>query len=113
MKRLESTETTELSTQLASKVFIHENVSYATIMGLMPHHTRNDENSASAKLPPADIGLHTMWNEHFGISVVEMMAGGLSEYPCICTYKLGDAKRTQVETPRSSTRDGSFRDRRG
>ena len=25
----------------------------------------------------AAIGLHTMWNEHFGISVVEMMAGGL------------------------------------
>jgi alpha-1,2-mannosyltransferase len=25
----------------------------------------------------AEIGLHTMWNEHFGISVVEMMAVGL------------------------------------
>jgi alpha-1,2-mannosyltransferase len=25
----------------------------------------------------ADIGLHTMWNEHFGISVVEMMAAGM------------------------------------
>jgi glycosyltransferase involved in cell wall biosynthesis len=23
------------------------------------------------------IGLHTMWNEHFGISIVEMMAAGL------------------------------------
>ena len=26
----------------------------------------------------AQVGLHTMWNEHFGISVVEMMAAGLT-----------------------------------
>lgn len=25
----------------------------------------------------SSIGLHTMWNEHFGISIVEMMAAGL------------------------------------
>ena len=25
----------------------------------------------------SSIGLHTMWNEHFGISVVELMASGL------------------------------------
>lgn len=25
----------------------------------------------------ASIGLHTMWNEHFGIGVVECMAAGL------------------------------------
>jgi alpha-1,2-mannosyltransferase len=25
----------------------------------------------------ASVGLHTMWNEHFGIGVVEMMAAGL------------------------------------
>lgn len=25
----------------------------------------------------ASIGLHTMWNEHFGINVVELMAAGL------------------------------------
>lgn len=28
-------------------------------------------------LGDAQIGLHTMWNEHFGISIVEMMAAGL------------------------------------
>ena len=28
-------------------------------------------------LQTASVGLHTMWNEHFGISVVEMMAAGL------------------------------------
>ena len=25
----------------------------------------------------ASIGLHSMWNEHFGIAVVEMLAAGL------------------------------------
>lgn len=28
-------------------------------------------------LSESSLGLHTMWNEHFGISVVEMMAAGL------------------------------------
>jgi alpha-1,2-mannosyltransferase len=28
-------------------------------------------------LREASVGIHTMWNEHFGISVVEMMAAGL------------------------------------
>jgi glycosyltransferase involved in cell wall biosynthesis len=26
----------------------------------------------------AAVGIHTMWNEHFGIGVVEMMAAGLA-----------------------------------
>mmetsp|Transcript_14789 Transcript_14789/g.22276 ORF Transcript_14789/g.22276 Transcript_14789/m.22276 type:complete len:427 (-) Transcript_14789:37-1317(-) len=30
-----------------------------------------------AYLSESSIGLHTMWNEHFGISVVEMMAAGM------------------------------------
>ena len=30
-----------------------------------------------AELGSALIGLHTMWNEHFGIGIVEMMAAGL------------------------------------
>jgi alpha-1,2-mannosyltransferase len=29
------------------------------------------------QLSVAAVGLHTMWNEHFGISIVEMMAAGL------------------------------------
>ena len=31
-----------------------------------------------ALLGGASVGLHTMWNEHFGIGVVEMMAAGLA-----------------------------------
>jgi alpha-1,2-mannosyltransferase len=30
-----------------------------------------------ALLSQSAIGLHTMWNEHFGISIVEMLAAGL------------------------------------
>lgn len=30
-----------------------------------------------SELQRGTIGLHTMWNEHFGISVVESMAAGL------------------------------------
>lgn len=30
-----------------------------------------------SELQRAMIGLHTMWNEHFGISIVECMAAGL------------------------------------
>jgi alpha-1,2-mannosyltransferase len=30
-----------------------------------------------SSLGEAKIGLHTMWNEHFGIGVVEYMAAGL------------------------------------
>lgn len=30
-----------------------------------------------ALLEVSSVGVHTMWNEHFGISVVEMMAAGL------------------------------------
>ena len=29
------------------------------------------------EMAQAKIGIHTMWNEHFGIGVVEMMAAGL------------------------------------
>lgn len=30
-----------------------------------------------SEMQKATIGLHTMWNEHFGISIVECMAAGL------------------------------------
>lgn len=33
-----------------------------------------------AWLGRASVGLHTMWNEHFGIGVVEMMVG------CVCRF---------------------------
>lgn len=33
-----------------------------------------------AWLGRASVGLHTMWNEHFGIGVVEMMVG------CVCLF---------------------------
>ena len=29
-----------------------------------------------AELAQASVGLHTMWNEHFGIALVELMAAG-------------------------------------
>lgn len=38
------------------------NIPYDELIGLLSH---------------ASVGLHAMWNEHFGISVVEMMAAGL------------------------------------
>ena len=36
-----------------------------------------DYSVLKSYLSKATIGLHTMWNEHFGISVVEMMAAGV------------------------------------
>ena len=47
----------------------------------LQNHIRFIPNGAYSLLQTymkdADIGIHTMWNEHFGISVVEMMAAGL------------------------------------
>lgn len=47
---------------LEKSVEIKANVSYQELI----------QNYKTAK-----IGIHTMWNEHFGISVVELMAAGL------------------------------------
>jgi hypothetical protein len=51
-----------------------------TTLGLQDH-VRFVANAPYSELQrymqQALIGLHTMWNEHFGISIVEMMAAGL------------------------------------
>lgn len=47
---------------LENSVEFHVNVSYQELL-------QNFERAA--------IGLHTMWNEHFGIGVVECLAAGL------------------------------------
>lgn len=47
----------------------------------LQHHVflvRNSSHSdVQLYMRMATIGLHTMWNEHFGISIVEMLASGL------------------------------------
>ncbi len=48
--------------RLHRNVHIYTNVSYDLLLYV---------------LRKSHIGIHTMWNEHFGISVVEMMAMGL------------------------------------
>lgn len=46
------------------------------------------------ELQRATIGLHTMWNEHFGISVVECMAAGL----IVVAHASGGPKADIIET---------------
>ncbi len=52
----------------AKELGIEENVEF---------HTNVQYSQLMALLSRAAIGLHTMWNEHFGICVVELMASGL------------------------------------
>ncbi|XP_054001885.1 GDP-Man:Man(3)GlcNAc(2)-PP-Dol alpha-1,2-mannosyltransferase [Hylaeus anthracinus] len=47
-----------------------------------------------SELQRATIGLHTMWNEHFGISVVECMAAGL----IVVAHSSGGPKADIIET---------------
>ena len=51
------------------------------ISSQLQHHVflvRNGSHSdVQLYMRMATIGLHTMWNEHFGISIVEMLASGL------------------------------------
>ena len=46
-------------------------------------------------LARASVGLHTMWNEHFGISIVEMMAAGL----VVVAHNSGGPKADIVNPP--------------
>eukprot|EP01041_Mallomonas_annulata_P003361 gene3361-6653_t len=50
-------------------------------------------------LGEASVGIHTMWNEHFGISVVEMMAAGL----VVIAHNSGGPRGDIVETGDSPT----------
>ncbi len=58
-------------------------------------------------LGAASVGLHTMWNEHFGISVVEMMAAGL----IVVAHNSGGPKKDIITPPNtaatSESQDGS------
>ncbi|CAK9815266.1 GDP-Man:Man(3)GlcNAc(2)-PP-Dol alpha-1,2-mannosyltransferase [Anthophora quadrimaculata] len=47
-----------------------------------------------SELQRATIGLHTMWNEHFGISIVECMAAGL----IVVAHASGGPKADIIET---------------
>lgn len=49
-------------------------------------------------LAHSSVGLHTMWNEHFGISIVEMMAAGL----VVVAHNSGGPKDDIIETKDSS-----------
>ena len=48
----------------------------------------------TSELQKATIGLHTMWNEHFGISVVECMAAGL----IVVAHASGGPRADIIET---------------
>ncbi|XP_011136794.1 GDP-Man:Man(3)GlcNAc(2)-PP-Dol alpha-1,2-mannosyltransferase isoform X2 [Harpegnathos saltator] len=51
-----------------------------------------------SELQRATIGLHTMWNEHFGISIVECMAAGL----IMVAHASGGPKADIIETQKGS-----------
>lgn len=53
-------------------------------------------------LSHSSVGLHTMWNEHFGISVVEMMAAGL----VVVAHNSGGPRDDIIHTSLEDTRTG-------
>ena len=64
---------------LATNVEFAVNVPYSTI---------------KTCLEESSVGIHTMWNEHFGIGIVEMMAAGL----LVVAHNSG-GPRTDIVTP--------------
>lgn len=52
-----------------------------------------------SELQKGTIGLHTMWNEHFGISIVESMAAGL----IMVAHNSGGPRADIIETQANST----------
>ena len=53
---------------LAAHLAVDSNVEFLTNLGF---------DDLKREMGEGIVGLHTMWNEHFGIAVVEMMAAGL------------------------------------
>ena len=68
----------------------------------LQHNVRFIANGAYSELQTymkkASIGIHTMWNEHFGISVVEMMAAGL----IVVAHNSGGPKMDIIPHPSGS-----------
>ena len=54
-------------------------------------------------LAAASVGLHTMWNEHFGISVVEMMAAGI----VVVAHNSG-GPQSDIVTPPQGEKDAKY-----
>ena len=54
-------------------------------------------------LAAASVGLHTMWNEHFGISVVEMMAAGI----VVVAHNSG-GPQSDIVTPSQGEKDAKY-----
>jgi alpha-1,2-mannosyltransferase len=69
------------STRHADDVALLESLKVEVSRLDLEENVRFVANGAYAELQAymqkALIGVHTMWNEHFGISIVEMMAAGL------------------------------------
>lgn len=64
-------EDSELVQQLSQYIISHNLMHNVQII------TNSSHSHLLHLLSTAAIGLHTMWNEHFGISIVEKMAAGL------------------------------------